>query len=199
MSHLSLIISGAIGQNFEEWETGVVIWSVIAVVCFLSYAVVSYRAPVECRLTLKNTDWQAHGYDDPKKRLGLQTNILAVLKHVGNCEKDRFKLGEIYQLYGETEVTFQIVPSRFTSNQKSIYTRLSNRHGDLVSRLNLENSSMGLKEIEISDTKRTYKEAMAIVPRKFREGGLLTSDTRQVERKKPGQKKARKKFAWVRR
>jgi len=31
------------------------------------------------------------------------------------------------------------------------------------------------------------------------ERGLLTSDTRQVERKKPGQKKARKKFAWVRR
>jgi small subunit ribosomal protein S9 len=28
---------------------------------------------------------------------------------------------------------------------------------------------------------------------------LLTRDIRRVERKKPGQKKARKKFAWVKR
>ena len=28
------------------------------------------------------------------------------------------------------------------------------------------------------------------------EGGLLNRDPRSVERKKPGQKKARKKFAW---
>ena len=27
-------------------------------------------------------------------------------------------------------------------------------------------------------------------------GGLLTKDPRKVERKKPGRKKARKKFAW---
>ena len=30
-------------------------------------------------------------------------------------------------------------------------------------------------------------------------GGLLTRDSRVVERKKPGQKKARKKFQWVKR
>jgi len=29
--------------------------------------------------------------------------------------------------------------------------------------------------------------------------GLLTVDSRRVERKKPGQKKARKKFQWVKR
>ena len=29
--------------------------------------------------------------------------------------------------------------------------------------------------------------------------GLLTRDARRVERKKPGQKKARKKFQWVKR
>ncbi|KAI9218906.1 ribosomal protein S5 domain 2-type protein [Blastocladiella britannica] len=35
--------------------------------------------------------------------------------------------------------------------------------------------------------------------RAFEAVGLLESDSRQVERKKPGQKKARKKFAWVKR
>ena len=29
--------------------------------------------------------------------------------------------------------------------------------------------------------------------------GLMTRDSRRVERKKPGQKKARKKFQWVKR
>lgn len=33
----------------------------------------------------------------------------------------------------------------------------------------------------------------------FKLQGMLTKDLRQVERKKPGQKKARKKFAWVKR
>ena len=33
----------------------------------------------------------------------------------------------------------------------------------------------------------------------LREDGMLTRDRRRVERKKPGQKKARKKFQWVKR
>ncbi|CAM9186554.1 unnamed protein product, partial [Ectocarpus fasciculatus] len=33
----------------------------------------------------------------------------------------------------------------------------------------------------------------------LRSAGLLTRDSRRVERKKPGQKKARKKFQWVKR
>ena len=33
----------------------------------------------------------------------------------------------------------------------------------------------------------------------LKEVGLLTRDSRVVERKKPGQKKARKKFQWVKR
>ena len=34
---------------------------------------------------------------------------------------------------------------------------------------------------------------------KLKSNGLLTRDSRVVERKKPGQKKARKKFQWVKR
>ena len=34
---------------------------------------------------------------------------------------------------------------------------------------------------------------------KLKQSGLLTSDSRVVERKKPGQKQARKKFQWVKR
>tara|TARA_Y100001968_G_C19444466_1_gene764487 strand:- start:2596 stop:2997 length:402 start_codon:yes stop_codon:yes gene_type:complete len=34
---------------------------------------------------------------------------------------------------------------------------------------------------------------------KLKQSGLLTRDSRVVERKKPGQKKARKKFQWVKR
>lgn len=34
---------------------------------------------------------------------------------------------------------------------------------------------------------------------KLRKEGYLTRDSRSVERKKPGQKKARKKFTWVKR
>jgi len=180
MSHLSLIISGAIGQNFE-WEIGLGIWSFIAVACCLSYAVISYRAPVDVRLTLKNTDWQTHGYNDPKKRLELQKNIVKVLTDVGNCEKCRFKLGEIYQLYKETDITFQIISWRSTSNQKSIYTRLSEGSADIISRLNLEDSSIGLKQIEISDTERTYKEAIAIEPRGKEEKKRNYSDTDSIQ------------------
>ena len=33
----------------------------------------------------------------------------------------------------------------------------------------------------------------------LRKHNMLTRDARRVERKKPGQKKARKKFAWVKR
>ncbi|MEM7174125.1 MAG: 30S ribosomal protein S9 [Bacteroidota bacterium] len=33
----------------------------------------------------------------------------------------------------------------------------------------------------------------------IKKNGLLTRDARKVERKKPGQKKARKKFTWVKR
>jgi len=33
----------------------------------------------------------------------------------------------------------------------------------------------------------------------LRPAGMLTVDSRRVERKKPGQKKARKKFQWVKR
>ena len=33
----------------------------------------------------------------------------------------------------------------------------------------------------------------------LKSAGLLTRDSRRVERKKPGQKKARKKFQWVKR
>eukprot|EP00658_Telonema_sp_P-2_P048743 TRINITY_DN3706_c0_g1_i4.p1 TRINITY_DN3706_c0_g1~~TRINITY_DN3706_c0_g1_i4.p1 ORF type:complete len:190 (-),score=37.60 TRINITY_DN3706_c0_g1_i4:1095-1664(-) len=35
--------------------------------------------------------------------------------------------------------------------------------------------------------------------RALRQDGMLTRDSRRVERKKPGQKKARKKFQWVKR
>ena len=34
---------------------------------------------------------------------------------------------------------------------------------------------------------------------KLKPEGMLTRDARVVERKKPGQKKARKKFQWVKR
>ena len=37
------------------------------------------------------------------------------------------------------------------------------------------------------------------IKKTLRKTGLLTRDPRMVERKKPGQKKARKKFAWVKR
>jgi small subunit ribosomal protein S9 len=45
-----------------------------------------------------------------------------------------------------------------------------------------------------------YHDYVSVIPIfNFFSGGMLTRDSRRVERKKFGQKKARKKFQWVKR
>ena len=44
-----------------------------------------------------------------------------------------------------------------------------------------------------------YLQATDSLRADLKQEGMLTRDSRRVERKKPGQKKARKKFQWVKR
>jgi hypothetical protein len=164
MSHLSLIISGSIGAEFESWETGVAIWIALLVVGVIAYMIQLYRKPVNARLTFKNLNWTVQGLDDPKIRLALQTNILEVLnKFGGNCGPDRFKLGEIYQLWNDVEVTFRIVSSGLTSDQKSIYTKILAQKSDVKSQLEAK-QNFQISEIILADTERTHLEAAELVP-----------------------------------
>jgi len=113
---------------------------------------------------MKNVDWQKQGLDNPKTRLGLQTSLLGVLTEIGKCNKKRFKLGEIYQLWDDVEITFKIIASGCTSNQRSIYNRIESQKSDIITGLNSEEGTIGLEDLEITDKERNSKEASQLVP-----------------------------------
>lgn len=164
MSHLSLIISGSIGKEFESWETGVAIWAIMAVCFVIAYIIQSQRRPLNFRLTFKDVDWTAQHLEDPKVRLQLQTDLLDVLKDIGKCDRSRFKLGEIYQLWGDIEVTLDIVSKGCTSDQRQVFNVLTANKSDIVSRLTTANEGLRdvLQDIEIQDAERTREEALRL-------------------------------------
>jgi len=164
MSHLSLIISGSIGKEFESWEVGVIIWALMLVLSVVAYAVVWKRKSVSCRLTLVDISWWELNLDDPQIRLQFQTELIEVLKNMGKSSTDRFRLGEMYQLWQNVEVTFDIVAKGWSSDQRRIYASLAANRTDLKSRLNTNCSKLGgrLKQIEITDQERTREEALEL-------------------------------------
>lgn len=161
MSHLSLIISGAVGAEFETWETGVIIWAIMAVFFFLGYVFVHWRKPVEVTLTMKGVNWEEENLDDPKTRLALQTNLLKYLGQIAGAPQERFKLGELYKLWGDVEVTFKIIAKGTTTNQVALYQSLLSGQSKLKTELQ---NSVKLTELELTNKERTAEEAEKLVP-----------------------------------
>lgn len=162
MSHLSLIISGAIGAEFGQWKIGVIIWAVIAVLTVAGYFLSLMRNPVNVRLTMKGVNWKDENLDDPKTRLNLQVTVLDSLSSLTATAKSRFKLGEIYQLWGDVEITFRILPNGLCPNQKSVYMSLVNNKSELKKRVGADLKKMD--DLVLSDKERTREQAEELQP-----------------------------------
>lgn len=167
MSHLSLIISGAIGKEFETYEAGLIIWAVLAVGGLIAYVIQRKRVPVEARMTMKSLDWVESGMEDPQVRLKFQNNLLRVFEEYGNCKKERLKLGETYQLFGDIEITFRIMPQGISNDQQTIYRSLEQSKQEIKTKIEaFDDLSLEIEELEMSDKERTRAEAMDLVPKK---------------------------------
>merc|ERR1712083_1017174 len=107
-------------------------------------------------------DFEEDKLENPKIRLALQNTLLNALAEIGEVEKVRFKLGEIYQLWGDVEVTFMILAKGISSNQASIYAKLAASKDELKTKLE---AKVVVTEVILSDKERTHTEAKALVPK----------------------------------